>query len=819
MAETIGSAYVQIEPSLDGVVPKIDKEFGGAGASGGKSFGQGFASVVGTVGKVALGAAAAGTAAVAGLTKQATSSFANYQQLVGGVETLFGQTAQAVMDDASEAFTTAGMSANEYMETVTGFAAALKNSLGSENEWQMANYANTAVKDMSDNANKMGTSMASIQNAYQGFAKQNFTMLDNLKLGYGGTKTEMERLMREAERLEGYTEGAFDVNNFSDVVEAIHIIQEDMGITGTTFAEAGDTISGSLASVKASWENVLTAIGTGDSDKITETIDQLVETASVFAENMIPTIEASLGGISQLISKLAPQIAEMLPGLVSSIMPSLLSAGVDIVKSLADGILEAIPTLLPCAIDMMDQFVQFILDLAPQVISAGMEIILQLANGISESLPTLVPQIVNILVQILQTIIDNLPLLVEAANSIVQGLADGIISAIPILIDALPGLVSSLVDAIVAALPILIQGTIQLVSGIVQALPDIIVALVEAIPQIIDSIVQGLIQCLPQLILGAVQLVLAIVDALPEIIAALKDAMPEIARGIVDALIACGPMFIEAGQQLFMGLIEAWGQIGPQLLSSAGSTMSSLIANITTYLAQLPERMAYYAGYAVGNFIKFMQNLPSNLASMWSTLLANVKSFGTSFIQNAPRIAKDFATQLVNGLKQLPGQMISIGKDIVNGLLNGIKGSWDSLTSTVKEMASSFVQGVKDSMKIGSPSKVMADEVGQWIPAGIAMGIQNGMGYLDTAISDMTQQVITDGMSTRLDASYSSVMPAADVGTDRNAAVQLLATYLPIIAAEISRPIEVNQNDRGMFSAVRSENAKMKTATGYHALA
>ena len=262
---TLGKAYLQIIPSMDGVADDIEASMGEAGARGSSSFGAAFekgARALSGVAVAAVGAAAAGTTA---LTAAATSSYADYEQLVGGVEVLFGDTADQVMENAANAFATAGVSANDYMETVTGFAAALTTSLG-DNAWQAAAYADEAMTDMADNANRMGTSIESIQNAYAGFAKQNFTMLDNLKLGYGGTKEEMERLMRDAEQMAGYMEGSLDMNNFADVVEAIHIVQEEMGIAGATAEEAGSTISGSAASMKAAWGNLVAGLANPDAD-------------------------------------------------------------------------------------------------------------------------------------------------------------------------------------------------------------------------------------------------------------------------------------------------------------------------------------------------------------------------------------------------------------------------------------------------------------------------------------------------------------------------------------------------------------------------
>ena len=521
MADTIGTAYVQIEPSFDGVVPKIDKEFGGAGASGSKSFGQGFASVVGTVGKAMASAAAAGTAAVAGLTKEAVSAFADYQQLSGGVETLFGSAyasaeeyaeglgvslgyaeatfedyqnrQQTILDNADNAYKTAGLSANEYMETVTGFAASLNASLG-DRAWQSAYYADQAVTDMADNANKMGSSMESIQNAYAGFAKGNFTMLDNLKLGYGGTKEEMERLMRDAEQLGDYELGAFDMNNFADVIEAIHIIQDNLGITGTTAEEAATTISGSLAMMQSSWQNVLSAIGQGDTEVISQSISNLVESANTFAGNIMPVIENALAGISQLISELAPQIAKVLPDLLKQVLPSLLDAGVEIIDTLAKGILDAIPDLMPTITDVIMELCDMLVEMLPQLIEVGLQVILQLALGIAQALPELIPAIVDTVLTIAEYLIDNVDLLIDAAIALILGLAEGLINALPKLIEKAPEIVIKLVEAIIRNAPKLIQASLELILMLVKGFVDSWAKMFEVGKQLVDKVKDGFSQ-------------------------------------------------------------------------------------------------------------------------------------------------------------------------------------------------------------------------------------------------------------------------------------------------------------------------------------
>ena len=298
-----------------------------------------------TVAKVGAAAVSAGVAGVAALTKMGVEGYAQYEQLVGGVETLFKESQNIVMKYADDAYKTAGMSANQYMETVTSFSASLIQSLDGDTA-KAAEVGNMAITDMSDNANKMGTSIEMIQNAYNGFAKQNFTMLDNLKLGYGGTKEEMQRLIDDANKVKVANGEMADlsIDSFADVTEAIHIIQTEMGITGTTAREAATTIEGSLSMMKGAWQNLV--VGMADENANMEVlINNFVDSVAIAAENLLPRIEQTLKGIGQLIEKLAPVIADALPVLVESVMPSLLTAGVSLVTAIAKGIVTALPAI------------------------------------------------------------------------------------------------------------------------------------------------------------------------------------------------------------------------------------------------------------------------------------------------------------------------------------------------------------------------------------------------------------------------------------------------------------------------------------------
>lgn len=485
---------MQIIPTTKGISGKLEKELGGSGNAAGQKAGAGFLSGIG--GAVAKGAAvigAAATTAVSALTKSIVSSYADYEQLVGGVETLFKDSADIVSAYASNAYKTAGLSANQYMETVTGFTASLLQSVGGDTE-KAAEIADMAITDMSDNANKMGTSMESIQSAYQGFAKQNYTMLDNLKLGYGGTKSEMERLLADATAISGIK---YDLNSLADVYEAIHVIQNELDITGTTAKEASTTISGSVASMKAAWQNLLVGLADDNAD-FSGLVDNLVN--SIVGENgsggvinnIMPRIQKAVSGIGQLIQELAPVITEALPGLIESILPGLIGAAVSLLTGFGDALITSLPLLIDAAIQIVSALAQGLMDNLPAIIDAAITLITTLGSGLAENLPTLIPAAIEAISTIATALIDNIDQLVSCAIELMIGLANGIIEALPELIAQAPVIIAALISALVENIPLLVQSGIDMIGKLIEGLIENLPALGDAALDIIDSLVGGI---------------------------------------------------------------------------------------------------------------------------------------------------------------------------------------------------------------------------------------------------------------------------------------------------------------------------------------
>lgn len=448
------------------------------------------------IGEISLAAADEATAAIAALSKSAIECYGDYEQLIGGVETLFKDSADVIKGYSEEAFRTVGMSANEYMETVTGFSASLISSMGNDTE-AAAEKANTALSDMSDNANKMGSDLESIKNAYSGFSKQNYTMLDNLKIGYGGTKTEMERLLADAEKLQKSKgiDVSYDISSFADIVDAIHVIQTEMGITGTTAKEASSTIQGSISAAKAAWQNLLTGMSdpTQDFDKL---LNDVVESVVTVSDNLAPRIMAVLPtmatGITELTENLLPLIPEtveqMLPSVVdgaNSIVSALLNTlssfadtaipivtenADEIIGTLISGLVSAAPNLAGSAAQLCTSIAEAILSNADIITDGASDIVTALADGISDNLDSLVPSAIDAALTVAETILDNADKLSEAAASLIDGLANGITASIPILAEKAPDIVSKLFDALVDSSEILIDAGVDFCTVIADEL-------------------------------------------------------------------------------------------------------------------------------------------------------------------------------------------------------------------------------------------------------------------------------------------------------------------------------------------------------------
>lgn len=587
----LAKAYVQIVPSAKGIKGELSSALGGeasaAGDSAGLSLGK---NLVGAIGKVV---AAAGIGKMIG---DAISAGADYEQLTGGVETLFKGAADTVMQYSAEAYKTAGVSANQYMEIATSSAAAMVSSLGGDVN-KAAELTNQAVIDMADNSAKMGTDLASVQQAFAGFAKGNFTLLDNLKLGYGGTKTEMERLLADATALSGVE---YDISSYSDIVQAIHVVQTEMGITGTTAKEAASTVSGSMQMMKSSWENLLTAVASGQN--VGAAFENLTNSVFTFAQNIVPMLGQVISALPEVLSGAIGTLLRSM-NIASLHTDELVQMAVDLVTGLANALITGLPYLVESFFNLLSSLGTSLIEfdwagtatelvgglrndldlMAGEIFGADAFVLEDIINGIMSGIPQLITTAGNIVTKLLEFLMQNLPKLLEAGVKLVGSLAQGLLQNMPAIITSITQLMAQLLATIVQNLPQMLQKGIELIG----------------------KLAAGLIQAIPQA-------VKAIVD--------LNDGMVRIFTGF---------------------------------------------------------------------------------------------------------------------------DWLSLGRDIINGIINGLNAAGSALWDAITNIARGAFQSVKNFFGIGSPSKLMRDEIGEMIPAGIAIGIEDNMKPLTTAMHDIADTATT----------------------------------------------------------------------------
>lgn len=489
MATELGAAYVQIIPSAKGISGMISKAMGPEAASSGQEAGTSFMSgFKGAALKIAA-AIGIGAAIKTGITA-ALSEGASLQQSLGGIETLFKDSKAQVVKYADEAYRTTGLSANAYMENVTGFSASLLQSLGGDTA-KAAEVANMAMIDMADNSNKMGTSMESIQTAYQGFAKQNYTMLDNLKLGYGGTKEEMQRLLRDAEKLTGTK---YDINNLNDVYQAIHAIQDNLDITGTTAKEASTTFTGSFNAMKAAAQNLLGDLALGED--VEPALIALADTAKTFfVDNFLPMLWNVVKGVPDILESAfelaSAAIGENLGSIMESV-PELLQMGSDMVMGIYNSALEAIPELLNIVSDIVNGLVESFMQNWPTIFQAGIDFVFQLIDGLVQAAPGALQAGIDLISSLLQTIYNNAPQFISSGFEVVTNLISGILQRIPGLVDTGINMITNLVTTIWNNLPQILNAGVQIISSLIKGLVQMIPKVLGKIGEMAGNIVSSL---------------------------------------------------------------------------------------------------------------------------------------------------------------------------------------------------------------------------------------------------------------------------------------------------------------------------------------
>lgn len=633
------------EKSLD----KMESDAKEKGSSIGSALSGGLgkaARVAGTAVKAVGTGITVAAAAVGKLASSAVSAYGSYQQLEGGIQTLFGKDAQKMMDSASKAFKTAGVSANQYMEMAIQSSASMISSLEGDTE-RAADLMDQSIIDMSDNVNKMGTTMEAVQNAYRGFSRGNFTMLDNLALGYAGTKEGMKQLLADAEKIakKNGQNVKYSIESYADMVEAIHMVQTEMGITGTTSKEAADTITGSAGSAKAAWEDLKVAIASGNDSKLTKSLDNLIASVTTMAENIIPIFERALKGIGSLIEKVAPLIAERLPSLVEEILPGLLSAA----TSLFVGLVKALPTI-----------VQVLIKEIPVIAK-------QIGAAIQKTFPIILNMIKEGIPKILNYIKENFPKMLEAGANFIKSFAEGMGKGNDSLIDAVMDALMAIWDAISSNYD----------------------KLIDAGMKILEKLIDGIINNLPKIAEATFMMIerlgTTIIEKLPEILEKGKEILLKLVKGITDNL----PKIVEAAVTIIKNLAQTLIDNLPEILQAGVDLVIELATGIFQELPNLITRIPEIITELIGSLLSF-ENIEKLLGAGFDIIGKIFEGiFSLDFVEKAFEIIASLGKAILGAI----GGLFEVGAKIIGKVWEGMKNAWEKVTGWMTTSVQSLMDG------------------------------------------------------------------------------------------------------------------------------
>lgn len=619
--------------------------------------------------------------AIKDFTTDAVMSYGEIEQLRGGIETLFGESAPKVLADADAAFKTAGMSATDYMETSIQSAASLINSLGGD-QAKAAELMNMSITDMADNVNKMGTSMEAVQNAYRGFSRGNFTMLDNLALGFAGTKEGMQDLLDKAQEISGIE---YDISSYSDIVEAIHVVQDEMGITGTTSREAAETIQGSLGAMKSAWDNLVAGIADPNAD-FGALITNFTDSAETALDNIVPAVGRTLSGIGTVVKNLAPVALQKIPEIFNDLEPdlgdaalsmieyvmdaftesgeSLLSAGMDLVRRLGEGFVEGIPEFIEQVLPMIEQFSESFREGAGNFVDVGIDFILNLAQGIMDSLPTLIEQVPQIIINFAGAINDNAPKLLVGGVKLILTIVQGIISAIP--------------------------------------------TLVANIPKIFEAIL-------------AVWTALNWVNLGKNVIEFIRNGIDQLATNLPQALKDIGNRAIE----WFKGV--NWANAGKQIIDFIKTAILSVATHVPSTLLDIANKA-----------IEWFKGV--DWAGVGRQAIDFIKSAIQGVATKVPEAVLDIANKAWDWFNDV--DWYSLGSNIIDGIVNGLNAGIDWIKEKARSVAESALNAAKNALGIESPSKVFRDEVGKMIDRGLSIGIDENAADVIKSAESLSKSLV-----------------------------------------------------------------------------
>ena len=704
-------------------------------------------SAVSTAVKASAAAVGAASAGVAALGTACINAYADYEQLVGGVETLFKDSADTIQTYADNAYKTAGLSANEYMETVTSFSASLLQSLDGDTE-KAAAAADLAITDMADNANKMGTAMESIQNAYQGFAKQNYTMLDNLKLGYGGTKEEMQRLLADAEKLSGVK---YDLSSYADIVEAIHVIQTEMGITGTTAKEASTTIQGSVASMKAAWANLMVGMA-DDTQDFDLLLSNFIESIGTVADNLLPRIGIVIEGMGKLVAGLAPEIASALPTLTNELLPNLVELGVQSISALVQGIQENGDSLAAGALSIVGTLAEGIAELLPMVADTAASLVVSLADGLTESLPNIIPVAIETISTLVENLTENANTVIEAGIQIILALGEGLIAALPQLIETVP----------------------QIVINIANVINDNAPKLIDTALYLITRLAVGLVQAIPTLVVN----------------------IPKIIEAIVAAFMAF--QWLNLGKQLIDGVANGVKKAGESMATAAKNAFSKFKAKITG--SEVATELKNIGKYIIDGIVGGIKNSLSKIANIAGkikdTLLSKLK--GLFKIASPSKLMKEeVGTYIGEGIAvgiEESGQMaVDAAEDVADKIADTLTQKRDSLQSKLADYGELFervkTEDGKELFQLGN----LKDDIKQLEKYGDAIEKLKEKGISDSLMGEIAGMGVGDAldyMNKLLSMSDTKLDEYVSLFEQKQQMAQAAASRFYGIGAEVSESMQ-----------------------------
>lgn len=704
-------------------------------------------SAVNTAVKASAAAVGAASAGVAALGTACINAYADYEQLAGGVETLFKDSAETIHSFADNAYKTAGLSANEYMETVTSFSASLLQSLDGDTE-KAAAAADLAITDMADNANKMGTAMESIQDAYQGFAKQNYTMLDNLKLGYGGTKEEMQRLLADAEKLSGVK---YDLSSYADIVEAIHVIQTEMGITGTTAKEASTTIQGSVAGMKAAWANLMVGMA-DDTQNFDMLLSNFIESIGTVADNLLPRIGVVIEGMGKLVAGLAPEIASALPTLTNELLPNLVELGVQSISALVQGIQENGDSLAAGALSIVGTLAEGIAELLPMVADTAASLAVSLADGMTESLPNIIPIAIETISTLVENLTENANTVIDAGIQIILALGEGLIAALPQLIETVP----------------------QIVINIANVINDNAPKLVDTALYLITRLAVGLVQAIPTLVVN----------------------IPKIIEAIVAAFMAF--QWLNLGKQLIEGVANGVKKAGESMATAAKNAFSKFKSKITgsEVATELKSIGKYIIDGIVGGIKSSLSKIANVAGKIKDTLLSKLK--GLFRIASPSKLMKEEVGAYIGegiavGIEESGQMAVDAAEDVADKIADTLTQKRDSLQSKLADYGELFervkTEDGKELFQLGN----LKDDIKQLEKYGDAIEKLKEKGISDSLMGEIAGMGVGDAldyMNKLLSMSDTKLDEYVSLFEQKQQMAQAAASRFYGIGAEVSESMQ-----------------------------